>query len=117
MGRTRRTPAPHRNEMRKRRSTASLGSSTVDRMCSETDPLFRKGPDRSVPIGVHPCRPVWILDGDAVVEPAVSRVVRASDAGRMLDPYEKLGSHSPSGDLAMFAVTPTGASPGTHRAK
>jgi hypothetical protein len=48
-------------DLRKRRSTASLHLSTVDLLCSESDPLFRKRPDRSAMVGAALCRLVFDL--------------------------------------------------------
>ena len=47
--------------LRKRRSAASLRSSIVDSKCSESDPLFRNGPDRSASVRAAPGRPVSIM--------------------------------------------------------
>ena len=48
-------------ELRKRRSADFARLSIVDPLCSESDRLFRKRPDRFVLIGAGPCRLVFDL--------------------------------------------------------
>jgi hypothetical protein len=65
--------------LRKRRSTASCCSSSVDLLCSKSDRLFRKGPGRSAPVCAAARRSVWILAGSRPGRMPFDEAPRASD--------------------------------------